>query len=68
MYALEASGGEEALDILSKKKVDMVISDIQMGAMDGHTLLKRNPRKTPKYACPVNDSICQYQWCCKSNA
>lgn len=36
---LEADGGEQALDILSKQKVDMVISDIQMGGMDGHTLL-----------------------------
>lgn len=44
---LEASGGEEALDILSKKKVDMVISDIQMGAMDGHTLLNAIHEKLP---------------------
>lgn len=36
---VEASSGEEALEILGKRKVDMVISDIQMGGMDGHTLL-----------------------------
>ena len=36
---LEADGGEQALDILSKRKVDMVISDSQGGGMDGHTLL-----------------------------
>lgn len=36
---IEASSGEEALSILAKRNVDMVISDIQMGGMDGHTLL-----------------------------
>ncbi|MGN0894341.1 MAG: sigma-54-dependent transcriptional regulator [Succinivibrio sp.] len=45
---LEASGGEEALEILSKKKIDMVISDIQMGAMDGHTLLNAIHEKYPQ--------------------
>lgn len=45
---LEASGGEEALEILNKKSVDMVISDIQMGAMDGHTLLNAIHEKFPQ--------------------
>lgn len=35
----EASSGEEALDLLSRVRIDMVISDIQMDGMDGHTLL-----------------------------
>ena len=45
---LEASSGEEALEILSKKNVDMVISDIQMGGMDGHTLLNTIHEKYPQ--------------------
>lgn len=45
---LEADGGEQALEILSKQKVDMVISDIQMGGMDGHTLLNSIHDKFPQ--------------------
>lgn len=45
---LEADGGEQALKILAKEKVDMVISDIQMGAMDGHTLLNAIHEKFPQ--------------------
>lgn len=37
----EAQNGEEALDILHKNKVDMVITDIRMPIMDGIELLKR---------------------------
>ena len=45
---LEAKGGEEALEILTRKKVDMVISDIQMGGMDGHTLLNSIHERFPQ--------------------
>lgn len=45
---LEANGGEEALQVLSKQNVDMVISDIQMGGMDGHTLLNSIHEKYPQ--------------------
>ena len=45
---LEADGGEKALEILTKQKVDMVISDIQMGGMDGHTLLNSIHEKYPQ--------------------
>ena len=45
---LEASSGEEALSLLNKSHVDMVISDIQMGAMDGHTLLNAIHEKLPQ--------------------
>lgn len=45
---IEASSGEEALSILLKRHVDMVISDIQMGGMDGHTLLKSIHDKYPQ--------------------
>jgi len=45
-YATEtADNGYAALDILDRKTVQMVITDIQMPRMDGHTLLKQIKRK-----------------------
>ncbi len=44
---VEAASAEEALSILAKRSVDMVISDIQMGAMDGHALLASINEKYP---------------------
>ncbi|HEX22051.1 MAG TPA: response regulator, partial [Chromatiales bacterium] len=47
-YAAEtADNGYAALDILDRKTVQMVITDIQMPRMDGHTLLKQIKRKWP---------------------
>lgn len=41
-YSTEtANDGVEALEILRRKTVDMVITDIQMPGMDGHELLKQ---------------------------
>jgi two-component system response regulator FlrC len=34
------AGGNAALNILENEKVDIVVSDVQMTPMDGHTLLK----------------------------
>ena len=45
---LEASSGEDALFQLSKRSVDMVIADIQMDGMDGHTLLRNIRDKYPQ--------------------
>lgn len=45
---LEASSGENALYQLSKRSVDMVIADIQMDGMDGHTLLRNIRDKYPQ--------------------
>lgn len=36
----EASDGTSAMATLARRKVDMVVSDVQMAGMDGHTLLK----------------------------
>lgn len=36
-----ADNGATALDLLRRKSIDMVITDIQMPGMDGHTLLKQ---------------------------
>jgi signal transduction histidine kinase len=38
---LTASGGSEALDILEKQTVNLIISDIMMPGMDGYELLSR---------------------------
>lgn len=41
-YKVQAvSSGEEALQILSQRRFDMVVSDINMDGMDGHELLTR---------------------------
>lgn len=45
---VEASNGDEALDLLNRRIVDMVISDIQMDGMDGHTLLNCIRDKYPQ--------------------
>ena len=45
---LEADSGEAALLELNRQSVDMVISDIQMGGMDGHTLLSNIRQKYPQ--------------------
>lgn len=44
----EADSGEAALLLLSRQTVDMVISDIQMGGMDGLTLLGNIRQKYPQ--------------------
>ncbi|MBO8416768.1 MAG: sigma-54-dependent Fis family transcriptional regulator [Proteobacteria bacterium] len=42
-----AGSAEQALQILAKRHVDMVISDIQMGRMNGHELLNSINEKYP---------------------
>ena len=36
---VQAESGEQALDLLAQSYVDMVVSDVNMGGMDGHELL-----------------------------
>lgn len=43
-----ACDGYQALDILSHDDVSMVISDVQMDKMDGHTLLKQIKARQPQ--------------------
>ena len=40
IHTLAANDGRMAIDVLSREKVDMVVSDVQMQRMDGHALLK----------------------------
>lgn len=47
----EASNGEEALDIIDKQYIDLVISDIMMPKMDGYELL--NELRTSNYEIPI---------------
>ncbi len=44
---IEAGSGEEALDLLSKRHADMVITDVQMNGMNGHKLLLNIHEKYP---------------------
>src|SRR5690606_23373823 len=42
-----AADGEEALALLGREEICMVVSDVQMRPMDGHTLLKRIKLRRP---------------------
>nr|WP_315981272.1 response regulator [Aliamphritea spongicola] len=44
---LEAESGEDALTLLSQQSVDMVVSDVNMGGMDGHELLEKYSSNIP---------------------
>lgn len=46
--AFQAEGGERAIDVLAQHYVDMVVSDVNMGGMDGHELLKTLRRQYPQ--------------------
>ena len=40
-YILEAQNGQEALDILKKNRVDLILMDLMMPVMDGFEATKR---------------------------
>ena len=44
---IEAGSGEEALKLLTTRRADMVITDVQMDGMDGHKLLNQIHEKYP---------------------
>ncbi|MDD7022269.1 MAG: sigma-54 dependent transcriptional regulator [Aeromonadales bacterium] len=44
---IEAGSGEEALEVLSRRHADMVITDVQMDGMNGHKLLLNIHEKYP---------------------
>lgn len=47
-YQVEAvDSGEAALEMLAQSRVDMVVSDINMGGMDGHELLQQLRARFP---------------------
>jgi DNA-binding response OmpR family regulator len=45
---LLASSGREALDILSRERVDLIVTDVKMPEMDGFELLKKVKEKYPR--------------------
>lgn len=44
---LEAESGERALEVIAENPVDMVVSDVNMGGMDGHQLLEKIQQTQP---------------------
>ncbi|MDO6564693.1 sigma-54 dependent transcriptional regulator [Amphritea sp. 1_MG-2023] len=44
---LEAESGEQALEVIAEHSVDMVVSDVNMGGMDGHQLLAKIQQTQP---------------------
>ena len=47
---IEASNGQEALDMILNQGPDMVVSDITMPVMDGYQLVKTLREDHPKFA------------------
>jgi len=48
IIAEEAAGGAEALEILDKKRIDLIFLDIRMPEIDGFGVLERiPPERTP---------------------
>ena len=45
---VQAESGEQALDLLTRNYVDMVVSDVNMGGMDGHELLGELRQRFPQ--------------------
>ncbi len=45
---VQAEGGEQALELLTHEYVDMVVSDVNMGGMDGHELLSALRQRFPQ--------------------
>jgi len=50
---LEASGGEEALDIVRRSHPDLIITDIKMPKMDGYEFVDRLRQEPENAATPV---------------
>ena len=55
-----AANGNEALDYLGQRKVNLVISDINMPDMNGLVFLRELSRKFPEHQCYHDNSI---WWC-----
>ena len=50
---ITAVNGQDALDILDQRDIDLIITDIQMPVMDGYELLRRVRADERYYQCPV---------------
>src|SRR5690606_37868343 len=58
--SMAASDGSAALELLAARRFDVVVSDIQMAPMDGHTLLReirRQDRELPVVLMTAHESI-----------
>lgn len=50
---MEASDGQEALDVLSKTKIDLILSDINMPNMDGIAFLQAKAQSSQIRDIPI---------------
>jgi CheY-like chemotaxis protein len=67
-----AVNGQEALDILDRQKIDVVVSDVKMPEMNGlefHRLLREKPgyRNTPFIFLTGVDDVTQVKAACKKD-
>jgi DNA-binding response OmpR family regulator len=49
----EAESGEEALDLLQKRSVDLIILDVMMPGLDGFDVCRQIRQQSPAAAAPV---------------
>ena len=52
--------GKKAMELLRRERVGLVVSDVQMAAMDGHTLLRQVKESLAGITGGANDRLRQY--------
>lgn len=61
-FIYTASDGEQALDILKKKKIDLLITDIKMPRMDGLTLINIVRKDYPQIRCILLTAYSEFEY------
>ncbi|QUI22631.1 response regulator [Vallitalea pronyensis] len=61
-HMFEAKDGNEALDILNKEKIDIIITDICMPDMDGIELIKRVKAHKPHIECIIISGYSEFKY------
>ena len=53
IQVIDASSGQESLEILAQESFDLILLDIQMPGLDGFETLSRIKNSLPKVQCPI---------------